>query len=117
MVVAYGKWCLPLQGHRQAWKFIQVNHKKSSSFLLRGIIDRLWHVNSISSGNQTDDFAVHYPVLLSEVLHYFSACRIRTFVDGTVGAGGHSEAVGLFVIMKLSFDVSNIEPFPCHFIK
>lgn len=35
----------------------------------------------------------HTPVLLQEVLEVFSPCRIRTFFDGTVGAGGHAKAI------------------------
>ncbi|MBA3816447.1 MAG: 16S rRNA (cytosine(1402)-N(4))-methyltransferase RsmH [Parachlamydiaceae bacterium] len=37
--------------------------------------------------------ARHASVLLQEVLHYFEDCSIRYFVDGTLGAGGHSEAI------------------------
>ncbi len=35
----------------------------------------------------------HYSVLLEEILHAFSDKHIRTFVDGTLGAGGHAEAI------------------------
>jgi 16S rRNA (cytosine1402-N4)-methyltransferase len=35
----------------------------------------------------------HDSVLLSEFLHYFEGVRIHTFVDGTLGAGGHSAAL------------------------
>lgn len=35
----------------------------------------------------------HQPVLLSETLQVFSSCSVSTFVDGTIGAGGHSAAV------------------------
>lgn len=34
----------------------------------------------------------HYSVLAAEVMHYFSDCRCRYVVDGTLGAGGHSES-------------------------
>lgn len=34
----------------------------------------------------------HVSVLLQELLLYFSQHRMRTFVDATLGAGGHSEA-------------------------
>lgn len=35
----------------------------------------------------------HEPVLLQEFLEFFSEKKIRFFVDGTVGAGGHSRAL------------------------
>ena len=37
--------------------------------------------------------APHLPVLLSEVLDCFAHQPLRVFVDGTLGAGGHAEAV------------------------
>lgn len=35
----------------------------------------------------------HYSVLLSEVVHCFASSEIKTFLDGTVGAGGHAQAI------------------------
>lgn len=35
----------------------------------------------------------HTSVLLQEVLHFFEGRTIHKFIDGTLGAGGHSEAV------------------------
>lgn len=35
----------------------------------------------------------HLSVLLSEVLQQFAPCRLKTFVDGTLGAGGHSASL------------------------
>lgn len=35
----------------------------------------------------------HLPVLLNEVLEAFKPLNISTFVDGTLGAGGHAEAL------------------------
>lgn len=35
----------------------------------------------------------HLSVLQREVLHYFSDCQCNVFVDGTLGAGGHSQAI------------------------
>ena len=35
----------------------------------------------------------HYSVLLNEILHYFKDLHLNTFVDGTLGAGGHSSAI------------------------
>lgn len=35
----------------------------------------------------------HVPVLLSEVLSFFKDNSLRVFLDGTVGAGGHSAAI------------------------
>lgn len=35
----------------------------------------------------------HYSVLLNEILFYFKDCRLEKFVDCTLGAGGHSEAL------------------------
>lgn len=37
--------------------------------------------------------AQHTPVLLAEVLGFFADVRLRTFVDGTLGAGGHACAI------------------------
>jgi MraW methylase family len=37
--------------------------------------------------------AQHTPVLLDEVLGFFADVRLRTFVDGTLGAGGHACAI------------------------
>jgi 16S rRNA (cytosine1402-N4)-methyltransferase len=36
---------------------------------------------------------IHQSVLLNEMLYYFEECKIRAIVDGTLGAGGHSEAL------------------------
>ena len=36
---------------------------------------------------------MHQSVLLEQVLKAFEGKEINTFVDGTVGAGGHSEAL------------------------
>lgn len=35
----------------------------------------------------------HIPVLLSEVLSFFDKQVLRRFYEGTVGAGGHAEAL------------------------
>jgi 16S rRNA (cytosine1402-N4)-methyltransferase len=35
----------------------------------------------------------HIPILLEEFLSYFQGKKIRYFVDGTLGAGGHAEAI------------------------
>jgi 16S rRNA (cytosine1402-N4)-methyltransferase len=35
----------------------------------------------------------HVPVLLTEVLQAFEGCHLKIFVDGTLGAGGHSAAI------------------------
>ncbi len=35
----------------------------------------------------------HVPVLCEEFLSFFKEMKIRTFVDGTLGAGGHAEAI------------------------
>lgn len=37
--------------------------------------------------------AQHTPVLLDEILGFFADVRLRTFVDGTLGAGGHACAI------------------------
>lgn len=37
--------------------------------------------------------AHHLPVLLKEVLQAFESMKISTFLDGTLGAGGHAEAI------------------------
>ena len=36
---------------------------------------------------------IHIPVLLDAVVHSFEDVSLHTFVDGTVGAGGHSSAI------------------------
>jgi len=35
----------------------------------------------------------HEPVLIDEILEYFSEIEIETFFDGTLGAGGHARAI------------------------
>ena len=35
----------------------------------------------------------HHPVLLSEILEAFENSHLKVFVDGTLGAGGHAEAL------------------------
>jgi 16S rRNA (cytosine1402-N4)-methyltransferase len=35
----------------------------------------------------------HIPVLLSEVLHFMAPCEGKVLVDGTLGGGGHTEAM------------------------
>ena len=34
----------------------------------------------------------HQPVLLQEVLDFFTGMRVGIFIDGTLGAGGHAAA-------------------------
>ena len=36
---------------------------------------------------------LHVPVLLAEVLHFFSGVHLKTFFDATLGAGGHAHAL------------------------
>jgi 16S rRNA (cytosine1402-N4)-methyltransferase len=46
--------------------------------------------------NPTFHMSIHYPhlsVLLNEVVHSFEPCQLKVFVDGTIGAGGHAEAI------------------------
>ena len=40
--------------------------------------------------NHTDPFFPHYPVLYHETLHWIQPKDEGLYVDGTVGAGGHS---------------------------
>jgi len=35
----------------------------------------------------------HKSVMLQEALHFFEGKRLRTFFEGTVGAGGHTRAI------------------------
>jgi 16S rRNA (cytosine1402-N4)-methyltransferase len=35
----------------------------------------------------------HRPVLLSEIIEAFENSHLKVFVDGTLGAGGHAEAL------------------------
>ena len=42
-------------------------------------------------------YAAHFPVLLGEVVDVFSSKSLRSFVDCTVGAAGHSSAVSHFL--------------------
>lgn len=41
----------------------------------------------------------HVPVMLGEVLDIFSSVRLRSFVDCTLGAAGHSSSVSFFFIV------------------
>jgi 16S rRNA (cytosine1402-N4)-methyltransferase len=36
---------------------------------------------------------MHIPVLLEEILSFFRGRKLTTFIDGTLGAGGHSRAI------------------------
>ena len=46
-----------------------------------------------STSGRDNDGAPHIPVLMREVLELFSPVKIRVYVDGTLGAGGHASAV------------------------
>lgn len=35
----------------------------------------------------------HLPVMVEEVLQFYNGMPIRVFFDGTLGAGGHAEAI------------------------
>lgn len=35
----------------------------------------------------------HLPVMVEEVLEFYNGMDIRVFFDGTLGAGGHAEAI------------------------
>lgn len=41
-----------------------------------------------------NDNSAHVPVMLGEVLDVFTSVALKSFVDCTLGAGGHSAAVG-----------------------
>ncbi|ABB37835.1 Ribosomal RNA small subunit methyltransferase H [Oleidesulfovibrio alaskensis G20] len=43
--------------------------------------------------NNRHQYTAHVPVLLDEVLHYLSPVRGGRYLDGTLGLGGHSEAI------------------------
>lgn len=43
-------------------------------------------------GTAAQLLAPHQPVLLQEVLGFFTGMRLGTFIDGTLGAGGHASA-------------------------
>lgn len=58
-----------------------------------------------------DENSPHVPVMLGEVLDVFSSISLKSFVDCTLGAGGHSAAVGelfhiFFVFSNLFFPFS-----------
>ena len=44
-------------------------------------------------GATADEEAPHVPVLMRQVLDCFAGTEVRTYVDGTMGAGGHASAV------------------------
>ncbi len=48
---------------------------------------------SLSSASPAKQSPPHRPVLLDEVLEAFEPIQLRRFVDGTLGAGGHSRAI------------------------
>lgn len=64
----------------------QVKAGASGRVPLRGIQHPFAH--SVSSQD-----IHHVPVLLEEVLQAFQPLELRAFVDGTLGAGGHSRAI------------------------
>jgi 16S rRNA (cytosine1402-N4)-methyltransferase len=35
----------------------------------------------------------HIPIMVGEMLNFFKDVKIRTFFDGTLGAGGHAKAI------------------------
>lgn len=50
-------------------------------------------VSDVGHGASHDVTNPHTPVLLSEVLAAFSAVKVKTYVDGTLGAAGHAQAL------------------------
>lgn len=48
---------------------------------------------STSLEEEQEEGAGHVPVLLKDVLEQFAGLQLRSFVDCTLGAGGHSAAV------------------------
>ncbi|KAF3624919.1 putative translation initiation factor eIF-2B subunit beta-like [Capsicum annuum] len=44
-----------------------------------------------------NDNSVHVPVLLGEILDVFTSLTLRSFLDCTLGAAGHSSAVSVFL--------------------
>ena len=43
--------------------------------------------------NRIEKEQPHTPVMLEEVLGFYKEMKIRVFFDGTLGAGGHAEAI------------------------
>jgi hypothetical protein len=48
---------------------------------------------NIPSARKDDDAVAHVPVLLKEVIAQFDGRELNTYVDCTLGAGGHASAV------------------------
>ena len=45
----------------------------------------------------TEPLPVHVPVLLDQVIHWLAPCPGQTMVDGTLGGGGHAQALAAAV--------------------
>ena len=52
----------------------------------------------------------HKPVLVEEVVRYLVAIPDGTYVDGTVGTGGHSLAIGMSLVGKGSLICLDVDP-------
>lgn len=53
-----------------------------------------------------NDNSAHVPVMLGEVLDVFTSVTLRSFLDCTLGAAGHSSAVSVslaFTVLRLYF--------------
>ena len=56
--------------------------------------------SNINNRNQIKNIS-HIPVLLNEVKSYLEIKEGHTYIDGTFGAGGHSEMIYLLLIAEL----------------
>lgn len=62
----------------------------------------------IADGGDGELPSSHVPVMLGEVMDVFSSVRLRSFVDCTLGAAGHSSSVSSYLLRR-KFDGMSME--------
>lgn len=88
----------PAAGGKRSLLQVKRRTRSDSEFDLEAYSQNLAEqsARAVEKGEIRADFegaVAHVPVMLGEVLQVFHRRRLRSFVDCTVGAGGHSSAV------------------------
>ena len=68
-------------------------HRPAPFTLSVGSVLRGWQTLTFSTGENADAAVHHSPALVAETLEWLSVGPARVYLDGTVGEGGHSEAI------------------------
>ena len=72
---------------------LAVKHRQMPTAISFGTVLRRWPTLVCSTRANGDEAVHHTPVLVAEAVEWLSAGPAKVYLDGTVGEGGHSQAI------------------------